>query len=133
MTSYPGYTDRPDHPSAPRGERLLGSEYEAVRHQSPTSFSGCAHISTGQMVRREGEGVIAMRFLMLVCRDSVPVQAPAGRAGQAVEQWVTAMDDRRVRVAGGELAPEAEAVAVRVRGGQRQSPTARSWKPRAHC
>src|SRR5215831_6513237 len=61
-----------------------------------------------------------MRFLMLVCRDSVPVQAPAGPAGQAVEQWVTAMDDRRVRVAGGELAPEAEAVAVRVRGGQRQ-------------
>jgi hypothetical protein len=64
--------------------------------------------------------VIGMSFLMLVCRDSVPVQAPAGPAGQAVEQWVTAMDDRRVRVAGGELAPEAEAVAVRVRDGQRQ-------------
>ena len=57
---------------------------------------------------------------MLVCRDSVPVQAPAGPAGQAVEQWVTAMDDRRVRLAGGELAPEVEAVAVRVRDGRRQ-------------
>jgi hypothetical protein len=64
--------------------------------------------------------VIAMRFLMLVCRDSVPVQAPAAPAGQAVEQWVTMMDDTAVRVAGGELAPDAEAVAVRVRDGQRQ-------------
>jgi len=64
--------------------------------------------------------VIAMRFLMLVCRDSVPVQAPTAPAGQAVEQWVTTMDDTAVRVAGGELAPDAEAVAVRVRDGQRQ-------------
>ena len=57
---------------------------------------------------------------MLVCRDSVPVQAPTGPAGQAVEQWVTTMDDRGVRVAGGELATDADAVAVRVRDGQRQ-------------
>ena len=57
---------------------------------------------------------------MLVCRDSVPVQAPTAPAGQAVEQWVTTMDDRGVRVAGDELAPEGEAVAVRVRDGQRQ-------------
>jgi len=64
--------------------------------------------------------VIAMRFLMLVCRDSVPVQAPTAPAGQAVEQWVMTMDDTAVRVAGGELAPDAEAAAVRVRDGQRQ-------------
>ena len=61
-----------------------------------------------------------MRFLMLVCRDSVPVRAPMTPAGQAVGQWVTTMDDTGVRVAGGELAPDAEAVAVRVRDGQRQ-------------
>jgi hypothetical protein len=61
-----------------------------------------------------------MRFLMLVCRDSVPVQAPETPAGQAVEQWVTTMDGTGVRVAGGELAPDAEAVAVRVRDGQRR-------------
>jgi hypothetical protein len=64
--------------------------------------------------------VIAMKFLMLVCRDSMPVQAPTAPAGQAVEQWVTTMDDTGVRVTGGELAPDAEAVAVRVRDGQRQ-------------
>ena len=61
-----------------------------------------------------------MKFLMLVCRDSMPVQAPTAPAGQAVEQWVTTMDDTGVRVTGGELAPDAEAVAVRVRDGQRQ-------------
>ena len=64
--------------------------------------------------------MIAMKFLMLVCRDSMPVQAPTAPAGQAVEQWVTTMDDTGVRVTGGELAPDAEAVAVRVRDGQRQ-------------
>ena len=64
--------------------------------------------------------VIVMKFLMLVCRDSMPVQAPTAPAGQAVEQWVTTMDDTGVRVTGGELAPDAEAVAVRVRDGQRQ-------------
>lgn len=61
-----------------------------------------------------------MRFLMLVCRDTVPVPAPGAPAGQAVEEWVTTMDGRGVRVAGGELGPEAEAVAVRVRDGRRQ-------------
>jgi hypothetical protein len=57
---------------------------------------------------------------MLIYRDSMPVQATMAPAGQAVEQWVTTMDKGGVRVAGGELAPEAEAVAVRVREGQRQ-------------
>jgi hypothetical protein len=54
---------------------------------------------------------------MLIYRDSMPVQATTAPAGQAVEQWVTTMDKGGVRVAGGELAPEAEAVAVRVREG----------------
>ena len=64
--------------------------------------------------------VITVKFLMLLCRDSVPVEAAPAPAGDAVEQWVTTMDSRGVRVAGGELAPDAAAVAVRVRDGQRQ-------------
>jgi hypothetical protein len=64
--------------------------------------------------------VIIVKFLMLLCRDSVPVEAAPAPAGQAVEHWVTTMDSRGVRVAGGELAPDAEVVAVRVRDGQRQ-------------
>lgn len=57
---------------------------------------------------------------MLICRDSMPRPATTAPAGQAVEQWVTTTDKRGVRIAGGELAPEAEAVAVRIREGQRQ-------------
>jgi hypothetical protein len=83
----------------------------------------CCHVSAAARIpqaRRMRRRVIAMKFLMLVCRDSMPVQAPTAPAGQAVEQWVTTMDDTGVRVTGGELAPDAEAVAVRVRDGQRQ-------------
>ena len=59
-----------------------------------------------------------MLFLMLVCQDSVPVPAPSGPAGGDVEQWVTTMDGRGVRVTGDALSSEAEAVAVRVREDQ---------------
>ena len=64
--------------------------------------------------------MITVNFLMLLCRDSVPVEAAPGPAGHAVGQWVTTMASRGVRVAGGELASDAEAVAVRVRDGQRE-------------
>jgi len=59
-------------------------------------------------------------FLMLICRDRVPVESPAGPAGSEVGQWEVTMDTAGIRVAGGELAPEAEARAVRVRDGQLQ-------------
>ena len=61
-----------------------------------------------------------MLFLMLVCQDSVPVPPPSGPAGGDVEQWVTTMDGRGVRVTGDALASEGEAVAVRVREDQLQ-------------
>ncbi|MDP9117491.1 MAG: YciI family protein [Actinomycetota bacterium] len=58
-----------------------------------------------------------MQFLMLVCRDNEPVEAPAGPGGD-VEEWVDTMDARGVRVAGDRLAHEREASVVRVRGGR---------------
>jgi hypothetical protein len=61
-----------------------------------------------------------MRFLMLVCRDNVPVQAPSAPAGADVEQWVTTMDGKGMRLIGGVLAPDTEAVAVRIRQDQLQ-------------
>jgi hypothetical protein len=61
-----------------------------------------------------------MLYLMLVCRDNVPVQAPSAPAGDDVEQWVTTMDGRGVRVTGDALASDAEAVAVRIRQDQLQ-------------
>lgn len=65
-------------------------------------------------VRRK---VIAVRFLMMVCGPVAPAEVPAG---PAVAQWVTTMDSKGHRITGGELAPEAEVVAVQVRDGQRQ-------------
>ena len=54
---------------------------------------------------------------MIVCG---PVEPAAVPAGEAVARWVTTMDSSGVRVTGGELAPETQAVAVRIRDGQRQ-------------
>ena len=75
---------------------------------------------TKQVMQRPCEGKIAMLFLMLVCQDSVPVPAPSGPAGGDVEQWVTTMDSRGMRVTGDVLASDAEAAAVRVREDQLQ-------------
>ena len=61
-----------------------------------------------------------MRFLMLVCRDNVPVPPPPGPAGGEVEQWVKTMDGKGLRVTGDVLAGEPEAAAVRVRDEQLQ-------------
>lgn len=61
-----------------------------------------------------------MLFLMLVCQDNVPVQAPSTPAGDDVEQWVTTMDGRGARVTGDALASDVEAVAVRIRQDQLQ-------------
>jgi hypothetical protein len=58
-----------------------------------------------------------MRFLMLVCRDTVPVDPPTSPAGD-VEEWVSTMDGRGVRITGDVLAAEKEASVVRVRGGK---------------
>ena len=57
-----------------------------------------------------------MRFLMLVCRDTEPV--PEGGEGGDVEEWVTAMDARGVRITGDPVAHQREAKTVRVRRGE---------------
>lgn len=57
-----------------------------------------------------------MQFLMLVCRDTVPVPPPASSGD--IEEWVTTMDSRGVRLAGEPLASEREGSVVRVRDGE---------------
>jgi hypothetical protein len=64
------------------------------------------------------EREVMVLFLMLVCQDNVPVPAPAGAAGADVEQWVTDMDRKGARVIGDALAPDSQAMAVRVRNDQ---------------
>jgi len=71
---------------------------------------------TPTSLRRE----IVVLFLMLVCRDNVPVEAPSAPAGDDVEQWVTTMDSRGVRITGDALASDSEAAAVRIRQDQLQ-------------
>jgi hypothetical protein len=68
-------------------------------------------------MQRPTEGDITMQFLMFVCRDTVPVEPPATPAGD-VDEWVSTMDGRGLRLAGDILAPERESSVVRVRDGQ---------------
>ncbi|MDT4936689.1 MAG: hypothetical protein QOG80_360 [Pseudonocardiales bacterium] len=58
-----------------------------------------------------------MQFLMLVCRDTEPVPPSTSPMGD-VEEWVSTMDGRGLRVAGDRLAAEKEAAVVRVRNGK---------------
>ena len=63
-----------------------------------------------------------MQFLMLIYRDRLPVPAGSSNpAGDDVDAWVMRMNDRGVRLAGEPLAPDADAVTVRVRGGAVQT------------
>lgn len=59
-----------------------------------------------------------MRFLMLVCNDTVPVEPPATPGD--VEDWVSSTDARGLRVTGDALMPEKHATTVRVRDGHLQ-------------
>lgn len=63
-----------------------------------------------------------MKYLMLVCKESAESHAPtdADRAAAPdVEQWWNAANDGGHWLTGDPLAPPAEAVTVRVRGGER--------------
>jgi hypothetical protein len=59
-----------------------------------------------------------MRFLMFVCSDTEPVEAPTTPVPDGAE-WVSTMDGRGVRITGDPLAHPREARTVRVRGGKR--------------
>lgn len=58
--------------------------------------------------------MIILRFLMLVCRDNVPVNAPAVMEDD-VDRWVEEMDGKGLRVTGDPLAAAADARVVRIR------------------
>jgi hypothetical protein len=58
-----------------------------------------------------------MRFLMLVCSDTVPVAPQDGTPD--VEEWVARHDASGTRVLGDQVRPAAEARVVRVRDARR--------------
>jgi hypothetical protein len=57
-----------------------------------------------------------MRFLFLVCTDETA--EPYDAADDNIETWVSELDARGARVIGDRLRPNAEAIAVKRRGGK---------------
>lgn len=55
-----------------------------------------------------------MQFLIFVCQDSSPVEPPS-TPGMDIEEWVSTMEQRGIRLAGDRLQPASAAKAVRVR------------------
>jgi hypothetical protein len=58
-----------------------------------------------------------MRFLMFVCSDTVPVEAPTTPVPD-IEEWVSKLEARGIRITGDPLAHQSKAATVRVRGGR---------------
>jgi hypothetical protein len=61
-----------------------------------------------------------MKYMMFVCVDESIELSPQEQRemGPATEAWVEEMDGRGVRLQGNQLAREADATTVRVRGGE---------------
>jgi hypothetical protein len=59
-----------------------------------------------------------MRFLMFVCTDTEAVEAPTTPVPD-IEEWVSTMDGRGIRITGDPLVHERNAKTVRVRGGKK--------------
>lgn len=58
-----------------------------------------------------------MQFLMLVCKDTEPIE-PAPTDVPDVDEWVKTNDAKGRRLFGNPIHPDSEAHAVRVRGGE---------------
>ena len=58
-----------------------------------------------------------MKYLMLVCRDPEYVPGQAEGAPD-IEEWVTEMDAKGIRLMGNRTRPASDATTVRVRGGE---------------
>ena len=63
-----------------------------------------------------------MKYMLLICGEDVAVNDPDSPAYEdesiPVDQWVTEMDSRGIRLLGNRLQPPADATTVRVRGGE---------------
>jgi hypothetical protein len=63
-----------------------------------------------------------MKYMLLICGENVAVNDPDSPAYEdepiPVDQWVTEMDSRGIRLLGNRLRPPADATTVRVRDGE---------------
>ena len=59
-----------------------------------------------------------MQYMLLICGVEGVEPDPAGGTGYTIEQWVTEMDRRGVRLRGDRLRPASDTTTVRFRGGE---------------
>ena len=58
-----------------------------------------------------------MQYMLLICGYEGDEVAPEDQTGYTIEDWVTEMDGRGVRLVGNRLRPPTDSTTVRVRGG----------------
>jgi hypothetical protein len=58
-----------------------------------------------------------MQYMLLICGYEGDEVAPEDQTGYTIEDWVSEMDGRGVRLAGNRLRPQSDSTTVRVRGG----------------
>ena len=59
-----------------------------------------------------------MQYMLLICGYEGDEVAPEDQTGYTIEDWVTEMDGRGVRLTGNRLRPQTDSTTVRVRGGE---------------
>jgi hypothetical protein len=58
-----------------------------------------------------------MQYMLLICGYEDDEVAPEDQTGYTIDDWVTEMDRRGVRLVGNRLRPPSDSTTVRVRGG----------------
>jgi hypothetical protein len=70
------------------------------------------------VVTEEDEEGSEMQYMLLICGYEGDEVAPEEQTGYTIEDWVTEMDGRGVRLVGNRLRPQSDSTTVRVRSGE---------------
>ncbi len=70
------------------------------------------------MTTDENEKGPKMQYMLLICGYDGDEVAPEDQTGYTIEDWVSEMDGRGVRLTGNRLRPQSDSTTVRVRGGE---------------
>jgi hypothetical protein len=70
------------------------------------------------VVTEENEEGSEMQYMLLICGYEGDEVAPEDQTGYTIEDWVTEMDGRGVRLTGNRLRPQSDSTTVRVRSGE---------------
>jgi hypothetical protein len=70
------------------------------------------------VVTEQNEEGSEMQYMLLICGYDGDEVAPEDQTGYTIDDWVTEMDGRGVRLTGNRLRPQSDSTTVRVRGGE---------------